>query len=75
MFKRPSDAELLVRAKSIARQHGFFIVTRPETCYLLYRGLTKDSLSVFHRNEYIGSRKHVVGIWYLVCKVTGHKEK
>ena len=65
MTRRHSPLQQLKEAKQIARDHGLFVIEKPDgrgnTAYLLYRE---------HRpgNVYIGRRNTPEGIRRLVCK-------
>lgn len=61
-----SDADKLSMAKRIAREHKFFIVTKLNN-YLLYRQIDRPEGSAA-RNELIGSRSTIEGIYILVRK-------
>jgi hypothetical protein len=63
--RRHAPLQQLKEAKVIARDHGLFVVEKPDRGgirYLLYRSQTTG-------NEFLGVRKSPQGIRALVCKV------
>lgn len=67
MTRRHSPLQMVKEAKQIARDHGCFVVERPDAkgiAYLLYRQQTPN-------NVFIGRRRSAIVIRQLVCKATG----
>jgi hypothetical protein len=65
MVAQYSDFTKLRDAKQIARDHGHFVVEKPDG-YLLYREASP-------KNVYVGKRKDVADMLYFVKKVTGFR--
>lgn len=66
MATQRNPLQVLKEAKQIARDHGCFVVEKPDprgTRYLVYR-------KAFDRNHCIGTRFSVEALHKLVCKAT-----
>ena len=67
-MKRHSDAQKLWEAKTIAREHGMFVVEKPiapgECRYLVYRCVTP-------KNQCLGTRASIAGLLPFVRKCAG----